>query len=273
MSPTTRKLLAPIALLVVGLPAGIGAVMALGDHSEPPVPAPFTAVSQGAHPTFTRHAEPRWELVSRITGKGAGTRSFAIMRRAIQWRADWSCKSGTFRMTAGGAVQPRKVMVSTDCPHVSQETSSGTGAGSLNVNASGAWRVSISQQVDSALQEPKSVGMTSAAVIARGSFHSIQKHAEGSVVLYGTSDGRLVLRFEHLYVSPSMGLRVWLSSAKNVHSTLEARRARYIDAGNIRSTLGTYNQVLAAGIKADRFHSVVIWCPTVLIAFGAAPLA
>ena len=67
-------------------------------------------------------------------------------------------------------------------------------------------------------------------------------------------------------------LRLWLSHAPNVHSTLEARQTKYADVGAIRSTYGNYNQMLPAGISADLMHSVVIWCPTVLIAFSAAPL-
>lgn len=67
-------------------------------------------------------------------------------------------------------------------------------------------------------------------------------------------------------------MRLWLSRARNVTSTLQARQSRYSDAGNLRSTLGSYNQVLPATTSADEVRTVVIWCPTVLIAFSAAPL-
>lgn len=55
-------------------------------------------------------------------------------------------------------------------------------------------------------------------------------------------------------------------------STLQARQAKYRDAGAIRSTFGSYNQMLPADLDVSEVHSIVIWCPTVLIAFSAAPL-
>jgi hypothetical protein len=81
-----------------------------------------------------------------------------------------------------------------------------------------------------------------------------------------------MLRFQDFYTSASPGLRIWLSSARNVNSTLEARQAHHVDAGALRSTLGSYNEMLPASVRASDFHTVVIWCPTVLIAFAAAPL-
>jgi hypothetical protein len=153
------------------------------------------------------------------------------------------------------------------------EASTGTGPADLQVSASAAWRILVRQQVDTALQEPALRGMTAASLLARGRFHGIQKHGEGTVSLYRLASGRLALRFENFYTSPSPGLRVWLSRAPNVRSTLEARRAKYADTGVIRSTLGSYNQMLPASVRADEVHSVVIWCPTVLIAFAAAPLS
>jgi hypothetical protein len=65
---------------------------------------------------------------------------------------------------------------------------------------------------------------------------------------------------------------VWLSRTHNVKSTLEARQSKHADVGALRSTLGSYNQMLPPQISADSFHTIVIWCPTVLIAFAAAPL-
>jgi hypothetical protein len=132
--------------------------------------------------------------------------------------------------------------------------------------------VQVSQQVDTALVQQRLPGMTAASLVGRGRFHSIQNHGEGTVAVHKLPSGRLALRFENLYVSASPGLRIWLSSARNVESTLQARQAHHIDAGALRSTLGSYNQMLPASVRAGDFHTVVIWCPTVLIAFAAAPL-
>jgi hypothetical protein len=101
---------------------------------------------------------------------------------------------------------------------------------------------------------------------------SIQRRAEGRVDLYRLPGGRLALRFENFYTTGSPGLEVWLSQARNPKSTLDARDAPHLNAGHLRSTLGTYNQLLPAEATVDQIDSVVIWCPTVTIAFGAANL-
>lgn len=268
-----RKLLVPIAFLVVALPVGIGAVMAMGDHEPASEESAFTAIAPGTQARFARHAEPRWERVSTFTGAGPATKDFAIADRAVQWKAEWSCRAGAFQMTVDEASHERKVVETSTCPDVGTESSTGDGRGMLQVSATGPWQVKVSQQVDTALREPPLAGMTGDALLARGRFHSIQNRGEGTVDVYRLAGGRLALRFENFYTSASPGLRIWLSSARNVKSTLQARQAHHTDAGALRSTLGAYNQMLPASVRAEDFRTVVIWCPTVLIAFAAAPLA
>ena len=114
--------------------------------------------------------------------------------------------------------------------------------------------------------------MTPDALMLRGRFHAVQKHGEGSVRCTGCRAGIWRCASRSSYVA-GPGLRLWLSDAPDVTSTLEARQSRYADAGAIRSTLGSYNQMLPAAIDAAKVRTVVIWCPTVLIAFSAAPLS
>jgi hypothetical protein len=270
MKPALRRALLPIAVLAVGLPVGIGVVMAMGEPKKASDESAFTTVPQGA-PRFARHAEPRWERLATFTGAGAATKSFAVARGAVQWKADWSCRAGDFQMVVGAAAQRRTAQTSS-CPDVGSESSGGGGAASLMVNASGPWQVKISQQVDTALEEPPLDGMSPGALLASGRFHSIQNHGEGTVSLYRLPTGRLALRFDKLYVSASPGLRVWLTTSGKINSTLDARQAHHTDAGTLRSTLGSFNQMLPASVSAANVHAVVIWCPTVLIAFAAAPL-
>ncbi len=77
MSPTFRKLALPAAFLVVGLPAGIGVVMAMGGD-DPPDPQSAFTVAQGAAPQNERRAQARWETVTTLSGSGPAERSFAI---------------------------------------------------------------------------------------------------------------------------------------------------------------------------------------------------
>lgn len=272
MRATIRKLAFPVVFLVIALPVGIRAVMAMGDHEKAADESAFRSISQGTDPGYERRAQARWEPVGTLTGDGPADRSFAIAQRAIQWKAEWSCRSGEFRMTVGRPRQEGNVLATSSCPDVGVESSTGNGRGRLQVSASGPWKVIIRQQVDTGLQEPRLAGMTEASLLARGRFHSIQNPGEGTVSVHRLSSGRLALRFEDFYTSASPGLRVWLSRARNVKSTLQARQAPHADAGALRSTLGSYNQMLPSAISADQFRSIVIWCPTVLIAFSAAPL-
>ncbi len=273
MKAALRTLALPLAFLVIALPAGIGVVMAMGDRDDPSdEESAFTPISRGGKAPVERHAQPRWEQVASFAGNGSAERSFKIAPRAIQWRADWSCTSGTFQLAAGRAMQDARTLATSDCPDVGVESSVGRGDGRLQVSATGDWRVRVKQQIDTALQEPPLDGMDDASRLLRGRFHPVQKHGEGTVTLHRLPNGRLALRFEDFYTSASPGLKVWLSRERDVKSTFEAREAKYRDVGVIRSTLGSYNQMLPADVDAGEVRSIVIWCPTVLIAFSAAPL-
>jgi len=274
MNPTARKYALPIAFLAIGLPVGIWAMLAMGDPQaaeKASDKAAFRSVSTTALGRDDLRAEARWEPVTTLTGTGPADKSFDIARRAIQWRVGWNCKSGKFHLTAGGD-GASKVVTDMSCPSQGAKVLVGSGPSEIGVKASGDWRVSVRQQVDTPLEEPPLAGMTPASLIARGRFHRIQKRGEGTLSLYKLPSGRLALRYSHFYTAPSPGLELWLSTARNPHSTLDARSASHINAGPMRSTYGNYNQVLARRITADQFKSVVVWCPTVLIAFSAASL-
>lgn len=266
------RLLLPVAFLLIAVPAGIAAVMAMEDDKPQSGESAFRSIENDPRQRLQRRAEPRWERVATLAGSGAAEETVTIAPHAQQWRAAWSCHSGAFRMSVGDLAGEPKVVETSTCPDVGTQTSPGAGRGRIQVSAAGPWRVTVSQQVDTALREGRLAAMTKAALLARGRVHSIQNRGEGTISVYRLAGGRLALRFEDFYTSASPGLRVWLSRAKNVRSTLEARQAAHVDVGALRSTLGSYNQLLPASIDADEFSTVVIWCPTVLIAFAAAPL-
>ena len=272
MKAALRKLAIPLAFLVVALPVGVGVVMAMDNEDKPSDTSAFAPIAGQGGKKFERRAQARWERVTTFAGNGSAQRSFAIAARAIQWRADWSCTEGSFKMAVGKPSQDADVRAASACPDAGSEGSTGRGDGRLAITATGDWRVIVRQQVDTALEEPPLVGMNAGSRLGRGRFHDIQKHGEGTVTLHRLPSGRLALRFEDFYTSASPGLRVWLSRAPNVDSTLEARQAKYLDAGAIRSTLGNFNQMLPANVDASEVRSIVIWCPTVLIAFSAAPI-
>ena len=273
MGPLLRRIALPLVLLVVGLPVGIGVVMAMSDDEMPQeASASFKPISQGSVPRDERHAQARWERLETFRGDGAADESFRIADGAIQWQADWRCRSGNLLMKIGRGETANKTLADTDCPDIGSERSTGDGPGRLSVVASGPWQVTVKQQVDTALVEKPLAGMTRDRLLARGRVHPIQKKGEGTISLYRLPNGRLALRYEDFYTSPSPGLEVWLSEAEDPRSTLDARRADYVDSGEPRSTFGSYNQVLPRGVSAERINSIVIWCPAVTIAFSAAGL-
>ncbi len=245
----------------------MAAVMAVG--SPPADKDPFIAID-AAGATKARTAQPRWEPVTTMTGAGTTDASFTIAGGASQWKATMDCDAGHMRVTDAAAAG--EVLADTTCPHDSVQTRTDPGPHRLRVSASGPWRIVVEQQVHSALMRPPLTGMTHETLVARGRVRSIQRRAEGRIDLYRLPTGRLALRFERFYTTGSPGLEVWLSQARNPQSTLDARDAPHFNAGHLRSTLGTYNQLLPAEVTVDEIKSIVIWCPTVTIAFGAANL-
>ncbi|MBA3746577.1 MAG: DM13 domain-containing protein [Solirubrobacterales bacterium] len=270
-SSLIRKLALPIAVLVIGLPVGIGVMMAMGKAPEDKNPV-FTRVV-GDTRKFAPEAQPRWEPVKMAMGASSAETSFEIAPDASQWKATWRCDAGgRVKIVDSRPGKDDETLVDTACPRKGVQTETSVGAHTLRVTATGQWRVSIEQQVHDALEEPPLAGMTADRLVARGRFYSIQRKARGTVAMYRLANGRLALRFEQFYTTGSPGLDVWLSRAKRPTSTLQSRDAPHTNAGALRSTLGTYNQVLPAEVSAGGVNSIIIWCPTVTIAFGAAAL-
>lgn len=262
--PSWRRYVLPAAVLAIGVPAGIAVVMAMARAPES-TGSTFKAVDGGVvH--FKRTAQPRWEPVATMSGARSADAAFQIAKGALQWKATWDCQSGRFQADGGG------LHADSSCPRKGSQTGVGGGRHTVRVTAGAPWRIVVEQQVDSALMEPPLEGMTAATQIARGRLYSIQRRAEGRVALYRLPSGRLAVRFEHFYTTGSPGLELWVSRARNPRSTLDARDAAHTNAGRLRSTLGTYNQLLPTDITPEDAASIIIWCPTVTIAFGAASL-
>ena len=216
-------------------------------------------------------AAPRWEPIARLTGSGAATRSVAIARGAIQWRARWRCESGTLRIsTAPGGPRLRE-----RCPGSGQRISVTTGPVRVSVRASGPWRVLIEQQVDTALHEPPLTAMRSPAarLLASGAFSRVERPGRGTASLYRLPSGRLALRLQRFRTAASTGLFVWLSRSRRPRTTKQAFTSPHTEIGELKSTLGEQNYVLPRRIRARDVRSIVIWCEPVRIAYAAAALA
>ena len=144
----------------------------------------------------------------------------------------------------------------------------------LRVQATGAWRVEVEQEVDTALREPPLAAMRSPAaeVLARGDFYKVERESRGRAILYRLANGRLALRMEGFKTEANIDLFVWLSEARRPRTTRAAFEARHVEFAALKSTLGDQNYLLPRTARASRIRSIVIWCEPVRIVYAAATL-
>jgi Electron transfer DM13 len=106
--------------------------------------------------------------------------------------------------------------------------------------------------------------------LAAGRFRSLGHDTSGRVAVLEV-DGRRLLRLDDLRTSNGPDLFVYLST-----TAAGGPRDRHDDGavslGRLKANQGNQNYELAAGVRLDRYRSVVIWCRRFTYAFGAADL-
>jgi len=225
-------------------------------------------------PTGATKAAARWETVETFAGTGAyETPEFQILPTAVQWRVRWTCDAGRVRITTSPPPRRPAAMVDEGCPREGTGFSILSGGVRLVVEATGAWKAIVDQQVDTPLDEPPPAGMEAAAVVAQGGFYAVEKEGRGTARLSRLADGRRVLRLEGFEVSQNTDLFVWLSEAVQPRTSVAAIEAERVEIGNLKSTIGSQNYDIPADLPTERIRSIVIWCQPVQIAYTAAALA
>jgi len=247
-----------------------------GGDSDAPAAAPATTAS--TTPTPVREgprSAPRWETVTTLSGTGAmRTAAFEILPDAIQWRARWTCASGTLTVLTDPPPRKPKPLIDAPCTEGSgTDHAIHTGSIALDVTATAGWEIAIDQQIDFPLDEPPLAGMDAGAVVAQGSFYDLENKGKGTARLYQLPDGALALRFEDFEVTQNTDLFIWVSESTGPKNSADAVGTPYVQIGNLRSTAGNQNYLLPAGLPAGKARSIVIWCAPVSIAYAAAPLA
>ncbi len=164
-------------------------------------------------------------------------------------------------------------MVESGCPGEGEGFAIHTGAIHLNVEADGPWEAVVEQQLDGPLDEPPPPGAEAASVLAQGEFYEVENPGTGRAIVLELAEGRRVLRLEDFETLATPELFVWLTTAPNPRTSIEATEAERVELGPLRSTLGNQNYVLPADVTVDQMRSVVIWCEPVGIAYTAAALA
>lgn len=266
-SPATALLVAACLLAA----ACAGGTPAATPSSTPFDPFATMDPNAVASPDPTGVAHPRWEHLTTLSGSGPATEALAVDPDAIQWRARWTCQSGHLSVSVPDS---DPALVDAACPGEGDAYGIDTGEVRLEVDAAGAWQLEVEQQVETPLREPPLDAMNApgAQVLARGSFHGIERHGEGSALLYRLDDGRLALRFEDFGTVATDGIAVWVSAVADPATSREVFEHPYVELGPIKATAGEQNYLLPPDLDADQALSVVIWCVPQRIAFAAAPL-
>lgn len=263
------------ALLVVSLAlAGCGG----GPDGDTTSATPVTTVAPAASPTTMAAEGPRsaarWETVSTFNGAGAFTTpEFTILPGAIQWRVRFTCTTGTLRIESNPPPRRPGPVVDAACPKEDAGYSIVTGPVRMQIQATGAWKAVVDQQVDTPLDEPLLPGMTPDRVIAQGSFYRVEVRGEGTAKLYRLADGRRILRFENFVTAENTDLFVWLSEEAKPANSAQAVGSPHVEISNLKSTLGSQNYEIPASIPTEKIRSIVIWCQPVQIAYAAVALA
>ena len=228
------------------------------------------ASASAGRPTVLR-SQPWWQRVTRLRGTGPSASAVSVAADAIQWRVKARCGSGHLTVRTPGGATP---LVDTPCPAAKTAYGSGTGERRLQIDADGPWRVDVEQQVDVPLDEPPLPAMRArgSSVVGTGRLYRIDQYATGTATLYRLPSGRSALRLRDFYVTPNVDLELRLSRLAAPRSTAEFRRAASSFMSRLDVTAGSLNFVLPKGLDPTGYRSVVVWCPPVLSAYGAATL-
>lgn len=269
MRPAQGWLFAPPLVALALVLAGCGGGSGGGKKQDP-----FAAIPKRTTTAPTNEASPRFEQVAALQGSGSASKTVQISGGALRWRTRAHCASGQLTVTVSPAPRSGPARAAMPCSGRKDAIWPGTGTQQLAVQATGAWRLEVEQEVTTPLHEPPLAGMRApgAQVIGRGSFYGIERKGQGRAALYRLGDGRLALRMTGFATDPNTDLFVWLSQAARPKTTEQAFKAKHTVLSGLKSTLGDENYVLPRGLDASAIRAVVVWCNPVQIAYAAASL-
>lgn len=279
--PLRRGLAALAALAAVATGCGDAEPQA----AAPPTPG-LSVTFPSVLPTVPKllgggadRAAPRWEELKVFSGSGVTeTPAFTIEPASIQWRVKWTCESGNLKILARAEPDrpSTKPLAEAACPKAGEGFSIQTGDQRLAVEASGPWKATVEQQVESPLSEAPLPGMTDTSAVLRAPFYSVEKPGKGTATLHTLPDGSLALRFsDDFQVFNNTDLYVWLSRIPQPKTSAEAStEGSYREIAALKSTRGSQNYVIPRDIPQEEIRSIVLWCQPVPTAYIAAgPLA
>lgn len=256
-----------------------------GSESPEERPAAVSRAAEGTTPTggmsqpteepnqTVLRSQPWWQGVGKLEGVGSMTGpAFHIDGGAVQWRVKWTCQAGQLVVRAP---DQRRPVVDTACPGTGTGYGVQKGAVSLQVTATGPWRVDVDQQVDVPLNEPPLASMIApgAVVVATGSLYRIDQVGTGTVNIYRLADGSHALRLDNFFVTANTDLELQLSALEEPRSTRQFTDApRSATIAKLDVTTGSLNLALPASLDPSQYRSLVIWCEVANSAYAATTL-
>lgn len=235
-----------------------------------------TTVARAAEPPreSVLRSQPWWQGVGVVEGVGSmPAPAFAIDPGAIQWRVKWTCQTGRLQVRAPD--QRRPVIVDEACPGSGVGYGVQKGSVSVQVTATGPWRMEVDQQVDVPLHEPPLAAMNApgAAVVATGSLYRIDQVGTGTVNIYRLPDGSRALRLENFFVTANTDLELQFSPLEAPRSTTQVTSTeRSPSIATLDVTTGSLNFPIPPSIDLGQYRSLVIWCEVANSAYAAATL-
>jgi electron transfer DM13 len=112
---------------------------------------------------------------------------------------------------------------------------------------------------------------TAVRTLSEGAFRSYEHSTSGRARVIATADGRRYVRFEGFATSNGPALAVYLSAAP-AGGPGDSFDDRFVDLGELKGNIGTQNYPVPAGVRLERYRSVVVWCKRFSVPFAAAPL-
>ena len=274
-SPPSRSTRLVVVLLVA---AAVLTACGGGDDDEEAATPVTTAVPfPTALPTPTsltvgeaQRAAPRWEQLKVVTGNAPMEVPVNIAAGAIQWRVKWDCERGKMVINTTPPPPRSGPLVDSSCPDNGEGFSVLQGDIRLAIDASGPWKATVEQQVDTPLDEPPLPEMATARVLGRGDFYNVDKTGKGTAILYELPDGRRALRFEPGFeVLNDPDLVVWLSEATAPKTSKEVDDSPHVEIAALKSTKGSQNYIVPDDLPISRIGSVALYCvpvPSIYIA-------
>jgi hypothetical protein len=112
---------------------------------------------------------------------------------------------------------------------------------------------------------------TAIRTLTVGTFRSYEHSTSGRARVIATADGRRYVRFEDFETSNGPALKVYLSAARATGPG-DGFDDRFVDLGDLKGNIGSQNYTIPAGVRLERYRSVVVWCRRFSVPFAAAPL-